>query len=104
MYDSFDLFFYPTLEEGSSLPLINAQCRGLTAIIYKGNKLDPEVTKYCIVSKDVNDAAKIIKRIKGKGIDKHRKQQLTNYARSFSWDRTTKETLEIYKGTLKHHR
>ena len=101
MYDSFDLFFYPTTEEGSSLPLINAQCRGLPVVMYKGNHIDAEVKKYCFVSKDEKDAARIIGRIKTKGFNKRYRKTMTDYARSFSWGKTAKETIAIYNRLLK---
>lgn len=100
MYDSFSMMFYPTTEEGSSLPMINAQCRGLPVVIYKGNRVDREVTKYCLVAKDERDAAKIIKSIGERGFDRKRRNAMIRYARSFSWDRVTKETLDIYKKAL----
>jgi len=101
MYDSFDMFFYPTLEEGSSLPMINSQCRGLPVVIYKENKVDVEVTKYCFVSKNEADAAKMIKRIKQRGFDRGHQQRMLKYVRGFSWDRVTKETLAIYSKTIR---
>ena len=100
MYDSFDLFLYPTTEEGSSLPVINAQCRGLPVVIYKGNKVDVEVTKYCFVARDEAEAASIIKRIREKGFDPKHRRTMLNYIRSFSWDRVTKETIAVYKKAL----
>ncbi len=101
MYDTFDLFLYPTTEEGSSLPMINAQCRGLPVVIYKENKVDNEVTKYCFVSDDEYDAAKIIKGVKEKGFEKNHRQAMLKYVRSFSWDRVTDETLAVYRKLLK---
>jgi glycosyltransferase involved in cell wall biosynthesis len=101
MYDSFNIFFYPTTEEGSSLPMLNAQSRGLPVIIYKGNKVDVEVTKYCLVAKNEADAARIIKRLISMGFDENYKRKMVNYIHGFSWDRVTNETLEIYKRVLK---
>ncbi|MDE1870247.1 MAG: glycosyltransferase [Candidatus Micrarchaeota archaeon] len=100
MYDGFDLFFYPTLEEGSSLPMINSQCRGLPVVIYKGNKVDDEVTRYCFVSKDEKDAAGLIRGIEEKGFETKRRQIMLKYVRGFSWDRVAKETLDVYHKVL----
>jgi len=104
MYDGFDALFYPTTEEGSSLPMINAQCRGLPVVIYKKNKVDPEVTRYCFVSEDESEAARIIKRLCERGFDRKRRNEMLRHIRKFSWDRVTKETLKVYGETLKAKR
>ena len=97
IYDEFDLFMYPTVEEGSSLPILDAQARGLPAIVLKENNMDEEVTKYCFKAKDEGAAAKIILNLKSKGYDKKARVKSTEYARSFSWDRVAKETVAVYK-------
>ncbi len=102
MYDGFDMMFYPTTEEGSSLPMINAQCRGLPVVIYKGNRVDVEVTRYCLAAKNEEDAAAIIMRIKRKGFDRKHRDAMVKYVRAFSWDRVAMETLDVYKRVLTH--
>jgi len=97
IYDGFDLFIYPSIEEGSSLPILDAQARGLPAIVIKSNNMDEEVTKYCFKARDEQDAARIIALISKKGCSKKQIGAWTNYARSFSWDRVAKETLAAYK-------
>jgi len=97
IYDSFDLFFYPTLEEGSSLPILDAQARGLPVIIYENTTLDDEVTKYCFKVKDEKEAAQQVINLKENGYEKSLKDEVTAYARSFSWGRVANETYEIYK-------
>ena len=101
IYDGFDVFFYPSLEEGSSLPILDGQARGLPAIVYKDNHMDLEVTKYCFAAKDPKDAVGIIKKLAAKGYDAKSRAKSTAYARSFSWDRVAKETYQIYKELLK---
>jgi len=101
IYDGFDLFFYPSLEEGSSLPILDAQARGLPVIVYKDNHMDVEVTKYCLAAKDPEDAATAIKRLAKNGYSPRFRNRATAYARSFSWDRVADETFEAYKSLLK---
>lgn len=103
MYDSFDLFLYPPYEEGgSSLPLLNSQCRGLPVIVHKRNQFAEEVTRYCFPAKDEADAARIIKRIREKGFDKKHQQKMLRHARSFSWDAVTKQSVDAYRKALQH--
>ncbi|MDE1870269.1 MAG: glycosyltransferase family 4 protein [Candidatus Micrarchaeota archaeon] len=97
IYDSFNVFFYPSLEEGSSLPILDAQARGLPVIVLKSNNIDEEVTRYCYKAKDEAEAARIISELMKKGYPKKQMETSTNYARSFSWDRVASETLAIYK-------
>lgn len=102
IYDSFDLFFYPTLEEGSSLPILDAQARGLPVLVYTGNHIDVEIIRCCLVAKNPQEAARIINRLATKGYEPKLRARSTKYARSFSWDRVAKETFEAYKDLTRH--
>lgn len=97
IYDGFDIFMYPSVEEGSSLPILDAQARGLPAIVLKKNNMDREVTKYCFKAKDELDAAKIILELSSNGYSKRQMERSTNYARSFSWNKVASDTFAIYK-------
>lgn len=97
IYDGFDIFFYPSLEEGSSLPILDAQARGLPVIVHKDNHMDMEVTKYCFTAKNPKEAVKLVKKLSESGYDAKLKRKATAYARSFSWDRVAKETFDAYK-------
>ena len=44
--------------------------------------------------------AQIIENIKENGYSKKLKKKATEYARSFTWERCAKETLEVYKKVL----
>ena len=44
IYDSFDVFAFPSLYEGFGLPILEAQSRGLPVIIYKYGKI-PSASK-----------------------------------------------------------
>ncbi|MDE1871039.1 MAG: glycosyltransferase family 4 protein [Candidatus Micrarchaeota archaeon] len=102
IYDSFDIFFYPSLEEGSSLPILDAQARGLPVIVHRDNHMDIEVTKYCFAAKNPKEAVKLIKKLSEMGYDAKLRKRATAYARSFSWDRVAKGTFDAYKSLLKY--
>jgi len=101
IYDSFDVFFYPTLEEGTSLPVFDALVRRLPVILYRKTNLTDEVKKPCIIVDDERHAVLELERIRKNGYPQAKRLAAERYVRGFSWDRVIKETLEAYKGLLK---
>jgi glycosyltransferase involved in cell wall biosynthesis len=97
-YDKFNLLYYPSLQEGPALPILDAQARGIPVLILKNNKMTKEITKYCIKADSPKAALKIIKSIKKNG---YNNKKALAYARSFSWEKTTEETLKIYNKLIK---
>ena len=100
IYDSFDVFVFPSLYEGFGLPILEAQARGLPIIIYKHGKIPKEVRKYCFEAESPEHMAQIIENIKENGYNEKSRKKATTYARSFTWKRCAKETLEVYKKVL----
>ena len=96
IYDSFDAFIFPSYHEGEGLPILEAQARGLPVIIYKYGKIPKEVRKYCFEAESPEHMAQIIKDIKENGYNEKLRKKATEYARSFTWEKTAKETLEVY--------
>jgi len=101
IYDSFDVFVHPSLYEGFGLPILEAQSRGLPVIIYKYSKIPKEVRKFCLEAKSPEHAAQIIEKLKEDGYNQKKRKKAMEYARSFTWKKTAKETLEVYKKVLK---
>ncbi len=97
IYDSFDVYVHPVLHGGFELEILEAQARGLPVVIYKNGKIPKEVRKYCFEAKNEEHMAQIIKDIKQNGYNEKIKKRATRYARSFTWERTSKETFEVYK-------
>lgn len=95
-YDNFDAFVYPSLYDGFGIPIIEAQSRGLPVIIYKAGKIAKEVKKYCIEAEDEEHMAQIIQNIKNNGYNEKTKKKATEYARSFTWEKTADETVKVY--------
>ncbi len=100
IYDSFNAFIFPSYHEGEGLPILEAQARGLPVIIYKYGKIPKEVRKYCFEAESPEHMAQIIENLKENGYDKKLRKKATEYARSFTWKRCAKETLEVYKKVL----
>ncbi len=100
IYDSFNIFVFPSLYEGFGLPILEAQSRGLPVIIYKDGKITKEVRKYCIEAEDEEHMTQIIENIKENGYNEKKKKKATEYARSFTWEKTAKETIRAYQKIL----
>ncbi len=96
IYDSFNVFVFPSLYEGFGLPILEAQARGLPVIIYKYGKISGEIRKYCFEAEDAAHMAKIIEELKEHGYDKKLGRRAMEYARSFTWERCARETERIY--------
>ena len=101
IYDSFNVFVFPSLCEGFGLPILEAQSRGLPVIIYKYGKIPKEVRKYCFEAESPEHMAQIIENIKENGYNEKLRKKATEYARSFTWEKCARETLDIYKKVLK---
>ena len=100
-YGSFDAFAFPSLYEGLGHPILEAQSRGLPVIIYKYGKIPKEVRKYCFEAESPEHMVQIIENLKENGYNEKLKKKATAYARSFTWERCARETLEVYKKVLK---
>ena len=96
-YDSFNVFVFPSLYEGLGYPILEAQARGLPVIIYKYGKIPKEVGKYCFKAESPIHMAKIIENLKENGYDEKLQKKATEYARGFTWERSAKMTLEVYR-------
>ena len=101
IYDSFDVFVFPSHYEGFGIPIIEAQARGLPVIIYKYGKIPKEVRRYCIEAESPEHMAQIIENLKENGYNEKLRKKATEYARGFTWERTAKATIDTYKMVLK---
>ena len=100
VYDSFDAFTFPSLYEGFGLPIFEAMARGLPVIIYRYGKIPKEVRKYCFEAESPENMAQIIEDLKENGYNEKLKKKATEYARSFTWEKTARETLKVYKKVI----
>jgi len=100
IYDSFDAFIFPSYHEGFGMPILEAQSRGLPVIIYKYGKIPREVRKYCFEAESPEHMAQIIEELKENGYNEKERKKAMEYARCFTWEKTAKETLEVYKKVL----
>ena len=100
IYDSFDVFIFPSIYESFGLPILEAQSRGLPVIIYKYGKIPKEVRKYCFEAESPEHMAQIIEDLKENGYNEKLRKRATEYAQSFTWERCALNTFKVYKKVL----
>lgn len=100
IYDSFDAFVYPALGETYSMQILEAFGRGLPVVIDSRAKYIDDIKKHCLKAEGERDLINIIKRLKKSGWDKKASDSALRYARSLTWDRTAKETFDVYTKRL----
>jgi len=105
-YSSLKLFVYPSLYEGFGLPPLEAMACGTPVITSNISSLRETVGKGGILINpyDVDELAEAIYEILTN--DKLRKNLIKKglrRAKQFSWEKTAKETLKVYKEVLKHN-
>jgi len=64
-------------------------------------KIPKEVRKYCFEAESPEHMAQIIEELKENGYNEKERKKAMEYARSFTWGRTAKKKLEVYKKVLK---
>jgi len=87
-----------SLEEGFGLPIVEAMALGTPVITLEVAKIPEEVRKYAYKEADylkvVDRADKLI------NANKPLSKEAIDYAKSFTWERTAKETAEFYNQVL----
>ncbi len=103
-YNAATLFVYPSLFEGFGLPVLEAMACGTPVIAADASSL-PEVVGEAGILLPPQDAEAWAKGIQTLLADPERRQGLGRQgrerARRFSWQRTAKETLSVYREILR---
>ena len=93
------LFAFPSLYEGFGLPLLDAQNAGIPVVCSSAGAL-PEIAGDSAILFDPHSEDAIANALKRGLLDTDLRQQLVERghenARRFSWDRTARETLDVY--------
>ena len=103
IYQGATLFLYPTLYEGFGLPVIEAMASGVPVITSNTSALREigEGYAHLVNPLEVEALARAIAQLMA---DEHHRASLAELglrrAREFSWDRTARRTLAVYKSVL----
>ncbi|MEM5793042.1 MAG: glycosyltransferase family 1 protein [Candidatus Aenigmatarchaeota archaeon] len=101
VYNSFDVFVFPTKYEGFGMPIMEAQRCGVPVITLKDGKIPEEVRKKTIVCNSLDDVAeKINELITNKNYKNKVISEALEYSKKFTWEMCAKETLEVYEELL----
>ena len=107
LYSNCDVFFFPSLYEGFGLPIVEAMLAG-AYILSADNSSLPEVCgNHAILcnAEDVDDMAeKLMEALRSSNEESlEEKWVRQEYALGFSWEKTAKETLELFEACDKEY-
>jgi glycosyltransferase involved in cell wall biosynthesis len=99
VYNSFDVFVYPTNYEGFGLPILEAQKCGIPVIVKYHAHIPEDIVKYCLRSKDETDMAEDIKKVSSRSFSYSSDHE--RYLSKFNWDKCVDATVSIYQKLLR---
>ena len=100
-YNSFDVFVLPSDWEGFGFTILEAQRCGVPVIVRKDAHIPEEVSACCLKAGSEEDMADMLHALLS---DDHSRKALVEegleYSQRFTWDRTVRETVEVYEQIL----
>jgi glycosyltransferase involved in cell wall biosynthesis len=100
LYRNADAFCYPSLYEGFGLPVLEAMARGIPVVCSNASSL-PEVAGDAAILVDPRSVERLAEALALVLGDDRERERLGAAGRaragSFSWERTARETLEVYR-------
>lgn len=100
LYNGASLFVYPSLYEGFGLPVLEAMSCGIPVVVSNIPSLQEVVGEAALTvdSTDVEALMETIKKVLTDAILWRRlSEKVLIQAKKFSWEKTAKETLQVYK-------
>jgi glycosyltransferase involved in cell wall biosynthesis len=100
-YNSFDVFVLPSEWEGFGFPILEAQRCGVPVIIRSDAHIPGEVSKCCLKASSEEDMAdKIYELLTNAILRQSTIEEGLEYSQQFTWERTVRETVEVYEQIL----
>lgn len=100
IFDSFDIFIFPSLYEGLGYPILEAQARGSVVIITKKSHISPEVRKHCLEVGGASECARLLIKYETNKIGKSQSKKIMMYAKTFTWQKCARRTLNLYRSLI----
>lgn len=98
IYNSFDVFVFPSMHEGFGLPILEAQACGVPVIIQKDARIPRELADSCMKAESEKDLAeKMHALLTDKKLHHKYVQMGLENAKKYTWENTCKKTIEVYK-------
>jgi len=98
LYNSFDFYLFPSIEEGFGIPILEAQKCGIPVLTFKWAKIPQETKEKTIQCKDVQDMAnKILYLIKNREKYKKISRDGIKYASKFTWKNFVETHVNFYE-------
>lgn len=95
IFNSFDIFVFPSFSEGFGLPILEAQKCHTPTIVLSGAHIPEEVTRFCPSGKDEHEIAEQIEKIFENGFTFTREH--LDHLSQFTWENCARKTIEAYK-------
>jgi glycosyltransferase involved in cell wall biosynthesis len=100
-YNSFDVFVLPSEWEGFGFPILEAQRCGVPVIIRKDAHIPEEVSACCLKASSEEDMAdKIYELITDVALREEIIESALEYSQQFTWERTVRQTIQVYEQAL----
>jgi glycosyltransferase involved in cell wall biosynthesis len=101
VYNSLDAYVVPSEWEGFGLPILEAQRCGIPVVIRADAHIPEEVGRHCLKATSARHMADILYEIlEDDAVREHIARTGLEYSKRFTWEKTVKETISIYKEVL----
>ena len=97
IYNSFNVFAFPSIEEGFGMPILEAEACGIPVVLNSNGMIPKEVKKYCYGAHSSEEMADIFYNFYTGRYNKNKILNNIKYAQSFTWERAASKLYEIYK-------
>jgi len=94
-----DFFVFPSIDEGFGLPLIESMACG-TNVILTDIPVFREIAGDMAAAYFKPDPEDFIRAFERAQKNKKKREDLVKYARQFTWEKTAKETVEVYRRVM----
>ena len=97
-YNSLDVLVFPSEWEGFGIPILEAQRCGVPVVIRSDSHIPPEVSRFALKADSEEDmAGRILELLTMPALRNERSKIALEYSRQFSWEKTARETLDVYE-------